>query len=229
MVHLQQPPARARHPVVEHATAGPNPNPVWGNGIATHIQINGFKFIVDSPEVLEVAKFKLPPELSGLIAADATVKLQAPKVLTAAELHKEYERAKVQPHGVLQKWIQQATLNPAKLGVMSRLPLGSLSRSSRRRIAALANTNGNTDYEQLECIGLDEGTGSPDALVGTLAIKRPSGYLGGPCTASSAGISSSPDRLGQRLGVGRHAVGHGPRGINAIPKEGLSFIRCISP
>ena len=87
--------------------AGPNANPVWGNRLETRIQIDGFKFIVDFPEVLEVAKVKLPPEFSGLIAADATVKLQAPKVLTAAELHKEYERAKVEPHRFRQKSIQQ--------------------------------------------------------------------------------------------------------------------------
>src|SRR5262249_51897681 len=52
-------------------------------------------------------------------------------------------------------------------------------------IAALANTNGNTSYEQLECIGLEEGDGGPDALVGTLIIKLPTGYSGNPCTAGS--------------------------------------------
>src|SRR3954464_13419439 len=164
--------------------AGPNAIPVWGNRLETRIQIDGFKFIVDFPEVLEVAKAKLPPELSGLIAADATVKLQAPKALTAAELHKEYERTKVEPHRFLQKSIQQATLNPAKLGVMSEY-LGGLKIDLAAVIAALANTNGNTDYEQLECIGRDGGSGSPDALVGTLEIKRPSGYLGGLCAAGS--------------------------------------------
>jgi len=201
--------------------AGPNANPVWGNRLETRIQIDGFKFIVDFPEVLEVAKVKLPPELAGLIASDATVKLQAPKVLTAAELHKEYERTKGEPHRFLQKSIQQATLNPAKLGVMSEY-LGGLKIDLAAVIAALANTNGNTDYEQLECIGLDEGTGSPDALVGTLEIKRPSGYLGGPCTAGSKEYVAFWIDWGngwEWAGTPSVTV----HDIAAIPKEGLSF------
>jgi hypothetical protein len=201
--------------------AGPNANPVWGNRLETRIQIDGFKFIVDFPEVLEVAKVKLPPELAGLIASDATVKLQAPKVLTAAELHKEYERTKVEPHRFLQKTIQQATLNPAKLGVMSEY-LGGLKIDLAAVIAALANTNGNTDYEQLGCIGLDEGTGSPDALVGTLEIKRPSGYLGGLCTAGSKEYVA----FWIDWGTGWEWAGTPSvtvHDIGAIPKEGLSF------
>src|SRR6185295_13817380 len=114
----------------------------------------------------------------------ASVKLQPPKVLTAAELHKEYEKTKVEPHRFLQKSIQKATANPAILTSVSDY-IGSLGIDLSAVIAALGNTNGNTDYEQLECIGLDEGTGSPDALVGTLEIKRPSGYLGNLCSAGS--------------------------------------------
>lgn len=47
---------------------------------------------------------------------------------------------------------------------------------------AWLNTNGNTDYEQLYCIGLDRDTGQ---LSGVLKVKQGSGYSGGPRTAGS--------------------------------------------
>ena len=45
--------------------------------------------------------------------------------------------------------------------------------------------NGNTEFEQLSCIGLDPDSSTSDSLVGTIHIKRPTGYLGGLCTSGS--------------------------------------------
>jgi len=201
--------------------SGPNAHPVWGNRLETRIQIDGFQILVDFPSVIDAAKLKLPPEFAGIVAEDATVKLQAPKALTAAELKHEYEKAKVEPHRFLQKSIQQATHNPATLAAASAY-IGSLGVDLSAVIDALAGTNGNTDYEQLECIGLDEGTGSPDALVGTLAIKRPSGYLGGLCTAGSKEYVAFWIDWGsgwQWAGTPSVTV----HDVSPIPKEGLSY------
>ena len=46
----------------------------------------------------------------------------------------------------------------------------------------LEDGKGNTDFEELECLGLDEGLQS---LVASFRIKRPSGYSGPPCSAGS--------------------------------------------
>jgi hypothetical protein len=46
----------------------------------------------------------------------------------------------------------------------------------------LEDTSGDTSFEELECVGLDNNT---DQLVGTFRVKRPSGFSGGPCTAGS--------------------------------------------
>src|SRR6202000_3285579 len=78
----------------------------------------------------------------------------------------------------------QAVQNPAQLATMGAY-FTSLGINISDVFGALQKTNGNTDFEQLGCIGLDEGAGSPDALVGTLTIKLPSGYLGNPCAAGS--------------------------------------------
>jgi hypothetical protein len=42
--------------------------------------------------------------------------------------------------------------------------------------------DGNTSYEELECVGLNPNL---DTLVATIRIKRPSGFSGNPCTAGS--------------------------------------------
>ncbi len=43
-------------------------------------------------------------------------------------------------------------------------------------------TTGDTSFEELECVGLDNNT---DHLVETFRVKRPNGFSGGPCTAGS--------------------------------------------
>jgi len=50
-------------------------------------------------------------------------------------------------------------------------------------VGALLKTNADVDYEQLECLGLDEGI--PERLVGTFRIKRPLGYSGDLCHPGS--------------------------------------------
>jgi hypothetical protein len=50
-------------------------------------------------------------------------------------------------------------------------------------VKALFPTDGDTQFEELGCIGLDPNL--PDTLVGVLKIKKSSGYSGGPCTAGS--------------------------------------------
>jgi hypothetical protein len=49
-------------------------------------------------------------------------------------------------------------------------------------LAAVAQANGDTSFEQLECIGFDENSFT---MEGVVRIKRPNGYNGGPCTAGS--------------------------------------------
>ena len=46
----------------------------------------------------------------------------------------------------------------------------------------LESTSGDTSYEQLECLGLDN---NANQLVGSFRVKRASGFSGGPCTAGS--------------------------------------------
>jgi hypothetical protein len=201
--------------------AGPTTIPVWGNVLDTRIQIAGFQLIVDLPDLLKAAEVELPSAIAGLVSEKATVKLHAPKALSPAQLKLEYAESKVPAQRFLHQSIQKAVLNPAKLATMSAYFTG-LGIDLAAVIEALENTNGNTSFEQLGCIGLDEGTGSPDALVGTLQIKLPTGYLGNPCSAGSKEYVAFWIDWGsgwQWVGTPSVTV----YDISSIPKEGLSY------
>jgi hypothetical protein len=201
--------------------AGPNTIPVWGNVVQSRIQIPGFFLDIPVPILLDAAQVKLPTEVASIIGPDATIKLQQPKALSAAELYGEYVKAKVPTHRFLQDQIKSALKNPTSLTAANKY-LSGLGVDISAVIAALAATNGNTDFEQLECIGLEEGDGGPDALIGTLQVKLPTGYLGGPCFAGSREYVAFWIDWGggyQYAGTASTNV----HDIAAIPKEGLSY------
>ncbi len=63
-----------------------------------------------------------------------------------------------------------------------RDPRAQGASTSSKIIATLLQTDGDTSYEELGCIGYDP---VEDALVGVLTVKKPNGYSGGACTAGS--------------------------------------------
>jgi hypothetical protein len=201
--------------------SGPNAIPVWGNVLESRIQVPGFFIDIPLPILLDEAKIKLPADVAAIIAPDASVKLSAPKTLGAAELLTLYANAKVPTHRTLNKQIHSALKNSASLAISSKY-LSGLNIDLSAALAALAATNGNTDFEQLECIGLEEGDGGPDALIGTLEIKLPTGYLGGPCFGGSLEYVAFWIDWGggwQYAGTASTRV----HDIASIPKEGLSY------
>jgi hypothetical protein len=200
---------------------GPTSTPVWGNVLDARIQIPGFFLEVHFPDLLKAAEVSLPPAVSGIVSDSATVKLQAPKALSVAELKEQYANANVPAHRFLHGALQKAISNPANLSISSSY-FTALGIDLSAVIGALENTNGNTDYEQLGCIGLDGGAGSLDALVGTLVIKLPTGYLGNPCAAGSK------EYVAFWIDWGKGWQYEGTASVNvydiaAIPKGGLNY------
>jgi hypothetical protein len=49
-------------------------------------------------------------------------------------------------------------------------------------LGVLESASGDTTYEQIECVGLDNNS---DQIVGTFRVKKPTGFSGGPCTGGS--------------------------------------------
>jgi hypothetical protein len=105
-----------------------------------------------------------------------------PEMLTPAEVHRLYAGTSVPQHRYLAPSLAAAVdspeiaLDPSKwFAELSEINLTSV-------VDAWLNTNRSTEFEQLNCIGLDAQTGQ---LTGVLRLKRGSGYSGGPSTAGS--------------------------------------------
>lgn len=123
----------------------------------------------------------------------------------------------------------QATLaaSPVFSEVLAGLPetlKGSLFQKldPSKLIGVLFPTDGDTRYEELECVGLDP---VHQMLVGVLRLKRSSGYSGGPCTDGSREYVTFWADLN---GNGTFETCLGTTSVNVydvadIPAGGLSF------
>jgi hypothetical protein len=168
----------------------PNWTPVWGNVVESQIQIEGLHFILLST-LLNAAKVELPEEIAQAVDFGQQIKTAAPKKLSPFELHMLYATTKVPQHRYLSSLLAKAAGTPGRASLISDTSKVAKSASSFVAISDIdlpdliekwLNTNGNTTYEQLDCVGLDPNTGQ---LTGILKVKLSSGYSGGPCTAGS--------------------------------------------
>lgn len=158
--------------------------PPWGNVHDTHIQIDPLK-IFPIKTLFEEAKFELPENLKQIIDLSQSVPILKKKALTVAELKALYAKEKVEPHrfgfATAQKLIKDPEFS-ASLAAGVTGPTTSLEIDWSKIIDAISKLDGNTSYEELECVGLNVETSQ---LIATFRVKRPSGYSGGPCTDGS--------------------------------------------
>lgn len=105
-------------------------------------------------------------------------------------------------------------------GLSPMIDLGGLDLDVGSILDLLAKTDGNTDFEELGCIGYDP---VEDALVGVITIKRPTGYSGGPCTAGSTEYVAFWMDWGD--GAGFEYAGTASVKVHdvAVPKGGLRY------
>jgi len=173
----------------------PDQAPIWGDVHECHVQIKPRRFIFkDLAAVIgEEAVLKLPPYLlqevpSPIPDPGPLTPLQLPEL---AKLYSAKTKAKAKatelvpqhrfalPHlaAAEQAGAQTVTsfVAPAQVAQALKIDLSDILKQ-------LENTAGNTTYEELECLGLDNNT---DQIVGSFRVKRPSGFSGGPCTAGS--------------------------------------------
>ena len=162
----------------------PDHRPIWGDVHNTVIQIDGFK-LIKLYELLHEAKVKLPSNLEALIDPQQSISLAKPE-LSLLELSKTYGD-KVEPHRFalkeLNALVSQQTLSLQSTSLGELLPGVELDLSKIiDQLFPKEGLDGNTSYEQLECIGYNPVL---DSLAGVIRVKLPSGYSGGPCTAGS--------------------------------------------
>jgi hypothetical protein len=162
----------------------PNWNPPWGNRREATILVEPRRNIV-LDDVFTSIKVKIPFALKQTLNLQAPV-AAAPAVLSVPELTTLYEKVAVPPQRYAFKQLHgmafgKATATPEFLA--AQLPGIQLDTSILDVLYPQGETDGDTSYEELTCIGLDPNL--PDTLVGIVHVKRSAGFNGGPCTSGS--------------------------------------------
>lgn len=215
----------------------PNFVPVWGNVLEAHIQIRPLRFFTVS-DLLAEAQLKLPDALQALIDPAQQISALPPAALGVSQLAVLYKPEEVPAHRVLfahaYAHIARPEASEAFAAFGSPGPFAGLNLAANVAGNVAGNVGadifaivggegkGDTSFEQLDCIGLDpNGT---ENLVGTLTIKRPVGYSGGPCTAGSQEYVAF--WVDWQDGGGFHWVGTAQVGVHdfhSIPPDGLRY------
>ncbi len=162
----------------------PDHEPVWGNAKDGRIQIDKRKkFTLQDLHDLE--KLKIPKALVEILDLQQEISVMPSKALLPRELHDVYKNKGVPVHRYIYPQLNLVTKKPA-LGapdsVYANIDLGDVNINLSDAVGDLLKLSENTDYEELNCIGYDT---VKKALVGTLTIKRPYGYLGDLCKKGS--------------------------------------------
>jgi hypothetical protein len=170
----------------------PDQRPIWGDVHECHIQVRPRRLIFpDLARVVDKIKLKLPPHL--LQEVPSPLPDPGPLVpLTLAELSELHTKPAA---GTEALSVPAHRFALPHLSAIQQLPAPALSSFVSPASAVkdlgidlaeiakiLESSSGDTTYEELECLGLDNNV---DQVVGTFRVKRPSGFSGGPCSAGS--------------------------------------------
>jgi len=201
----------------------PNTPPVWGNILETRIQIDPYSRKLPLSDFIQAAGSSLSAEIASLIDDTTLLELKTSPALSPAALKDLYAKHDVPAHRYLHAELQKAIAFPEATAAFSAKGfLSELELDLSKVIAAYTQINGNTDYEQLECVGFDPDSVTQDALVGTIRIKRPNGYLGNLCHKGSLEYVA----FWVDWGSGWEWAGTASvrvHDITNIPKEGLCY------
>jgi len=166
-------------------TNTPDFSPIWGNVKEATIQIEPAKFFLLDKVAAEL---KLPAGAVEKLASivDAGQELQADKkpTLGAVQLHALY-KGKVPAHRYLFPEVAAIVNKPiaSEALVASSGYLSKLGIDLSKAISELVALDGDTSFEQLDCVGYNIDLSE---VVATLTVKQPAGYSGGLCYPGSA-------------------------------------------
>jgi hypothetical protein len=200
----------------------PNWAPVWGNHLDQNVQIRPGPW-----KIIDIVNFipkdiipKLPPSI--LENPNIPIPIPDPPPIELETLAATYGKA-VPPHRFGLPSLQKAltsTLDQQEL-LEYQNTWSNVNLNFGDAIKNLQETSGSTEYEQLECLGLDYGRGS---LVATFNVKLSSGYSGGTCSAGSYEYVTfwadwDDTCTWSYLGT----INVNVHDISSIPKDGLSY------
>jgi hypothetical protein len=201
----------------------PNFTPIWGEVHNTHILIDPLsKGTLGG--LLKDLQVQIPAELSSVIDLSQEIEATQPQPLGVAELQKLYANTNVEPHRYAMSEVNrllEQPLDATQLANNSQSLLGMKLDPSAIADQFSAG-DGNTNYEELECVGLNPNL---DTLVGTIRVKLPNGYSGDLCAAGSREYVAFWADLNNNgtfetyLGTTSVVV----HDVTDIPKEGLEY------
>ncbi len=172
---------------VSPAPNDPDYTPIWGNVVNVDVQVEPRRFW-DWPGLIAELAIKLPKPFEELAVLSPPIELEAHAEMPLAKLHEAYTKAKVPAHRYLYEYLSKANFGMMPAGATFAVESGlsdslvALKIDIAELIEALAQTDGNTEYEELNCVGYDPNN---DALIGAIKIKKSAGYSGALCTAGS--------------------------------------------
>jgi hypothetical protein len=164
----------------------PNWPPIWGERQDAQIQIG--KFVKARMDIaLKDFQVSLPADIAAHLDLSQSLQALPSQSLSLGELLRLYRDNKnVPPHRFLyshlQQVISQPQLNIAALSDNLYESLVKLGLKPADIIAQLLQTDGDTHYEELGCVGFDPVN---ETLVGVLTVKLPYGFSGDLCTTGS--------------------------------------------
>lgn len=161
--------------------------PIWGDIHDTHIQVEPLRFpkLLD---VFEATKLELPSAVLDTFDLEQELTAKEPQVLSVPQLQELYKDKKIEPHRYALAELHQLMAHPE--GSESLMLPGGPSIFDQLKLGIdfsdifdqLFPKDGNTSYEELECVGLNPLENTLEAVI---RIKRGFGYSGGPCTPGS--------------------------------------------
>jgi hypothetical protein len=168
--------------------ANPNYNPVWGNVVDVQVQIHPLYFwpFGDLVDELKLIPIEIPDPIGPVIEQlDLTLPLKVAEAqpLSLTEKKELYKSEDVPVHRFAfpeaQQLLKLSDPNAlASAGKGSLVELGLSTVELDDLITKLIETDGDTSYEELRCVGLYPEAG---LIEGVITVKKPTGFSGPLC------------------------------------------------
>lgn len=158
--------------------------PVWGNVVEARIQIDARNEWAIA-DLLEKGVMELPDFILENLDLSQVVTTVDPKPLPISEQAELYKETGVPAHRFVFPKVKKLLAKPAaatSLNQMLTQALSPVDIEAVELVEALKETDGDTRYEELKCVGYDS---ERRLLTGILTVKLPYGYLGGLCKEGS--------------------------------------------
>lgn len=170
----------------------PTPNtpdyiPIWGNVVNVDVLVDP-RTLWTWPDFVLDAKLQLPTPLLKALDKAEPFELKTQEETPLAELSAAYAKADVPGHRFLYPMLSQANFGVASGAASLNLDAGivkslaDLKIDISKLIEAIAQTDGNTSFEEMNCVGYDPNN---DALTAVIKVKKSSGYSGSLCSTGS--------------------------------------------